>query len=117
MSVDLGRQVKITPHITQSHLRLDIILVSKATKRLNLLELTGAWEENMEEAQERKKEKYQKLVEERGRNRWKTRCMSVEVSSGGFVSDPLSRDYGTLGITGIKGRNISTAAWRQWRRH
>ncbi len=65
MTVNLERQLKIPTHITQSKLRPDIILVSEATKQLILLELTVPLEESMEEAQERKRKKYQELVEER----------------------------------------------------
>lgn len=86
MSVDLERQLKIPPHITKTSLRPDIILVSEATKQLVLLELTVPWEERMEEVQERKREKYQELVEDRRRNGWKTTCMPVEVGSRGFVT-------------------------------
>ncbi len=68
MTVDLERQLKIPTHITQSKLRPDIILVSEATKQLILLELTVPWEERMEEAQERKREKYQELVDDCQRN-------------------------------------------------
>ena len=57
MTVDLERQLKIPPHITQSRSRPDIILVSEATKQLFLLELTVPWEERIEEAQERKRDK------------------------------------------------------------
>ncbi|KAK0146299.1 hypothetical protein N1851_014401 [Merluccius polli] len=114
MSVDLERQLKIPPHITQTRLRPDIILVSEATKQLVLLELTVPWEERMEEAQERKREKYQELVEDCRRNRWKTRCMPVEVGSPGFASHSLSKAYGTLGITGANrrraiGNNVEAA--------
>ncbi len=65
MTVNLERQLKIPTHITQSKLRPDIILVSEATQQLILLELTVPLEESMEEAQERKRKKYQELVEER----------------------------------------------------
>ena len=58
----------------------------------------------MEEAQERKPEKYQELVEECRRNRWRTRCMPVEVGSRGFASHSLSKAYGTLGIAGANRR-------------
>ncbi len=63
MTVDLERQLKIPTHITQSKLRPDIILVSKATQQLILMELTVSGEERMEVAQERKREKFQELVE------------------------------------------------------
>lgn len=96
MMVDLKKQLNIPPHITQS----SIILVSEATKQLFLLELTVPWKERMEEAQERKRDKYQEPVEAYQRNRWKTRCMPVEVGCRGMASYFLSKAYGTLGITG-----------------
>lgn len=100
MTVDLEKQLKIPPHITQCRLRPDIILVSEATKQLFLLELTVPWEERMEEAQERK-EKYQELVEDCLRNGWRTRFMPVEVGSLEFASHYLSTAYAvaTLCIT------------------
>ena len=91
ITVDLERQLKIPPHITQSRLRPDIILVSEATKQLFLLELTVPWEERIEDAQERKREKYQELVEDCRRNGWRTRCMPVEVGSQGFASHSLNK--------------------------
>ena len=53
MTVDLERQLRIPPHIIQTSLRPDVILVSEATKQLCLLELTVPWEERMEEEHER----------------------------------------------------------------
>ncbi len=104
MTVDLERQLKIPTHITQSKLRPDFILVSEATQQLILMELTVAWEERMEVAQERKREKFQELVENCRKNGWRTRCMTVEVASRGFASHSLSKAYGTLGITGANRR-------------
>lgn len=114
MTVDSEKQLKIPSHINQSRLRPDIILVSEATKQLFMLELTVPWEERMEEAQERKREKYQELVEDCRRNGWKTRCMPVEVGCRGFANYSLSKAYGTLGITGENrrraiGRNVEAA--------
>lgn len=65
-----------------------------------MLELTVPWEAMMEKAKERKREKYQELVEDCWRNGWKTKCMPVEVGSRGFASHSLSKAYGTVGITG-----------------
>jgi len=78
-AVDVERQLKISVHKVQTSLRPDTILVSEATRQLVLLELTVPWEERMAEAQERKRAKYQELVEDCRRNRWRTRCMPVEV--------------------------------------
>lgn len=45
MTVNIERQVKIPPHITQSKLRPNIILVSAAKKQLFLLGLKVPWKE------------------------------------------------------------------------
>lgn len=86
MTVDFERQLRISSHITQNSLRPDIILVSEVRRQLILLELTVPWGERMEEAQEKKRAKYQELVEDCHRNGWRTTCMPVEVGSQGFAS-------------------------------
>lgn len=55
MSDGLDQQLKIPSYMIQSSLRLDIILVSRSTRKLILLELTVAWEDKMEDAQERER--------------------------------------------------------------
>lgn len=67
MAVDLEGQLKIPSHL-QTSLRPNIPLVSEASRQLVLLELTVPWEERMEEAHERKREKYQEVVEDCCRN-------------------------------------------------
>lgn len=42
--------------------RPDMIIISEASKHLIMLELTVPWEERIEEANQRKGEKYQELV-------------------------------------------------------
>lgn len=101
MTVDLERQLKIPSHITQTSLRPDIILDSEATKQLIPLDLTVPWEERMEEAQARKRAKYQELVEDCRRNGWRTTCMPVEMGSRGFANHSLSKGYRVLGIRGL----------------
>lgn len=91
MTVDLERQLKISSYITQNLLRPDIILVSEVTRQLILLELTVPWEERMEEAQEKKRTKYQEQVEDCHRNGWRR-----------FASHRLSKAYGVLGIIGLQ---------------
>lgn len=87
------------------HMRSDILIVSEAIKPLILLGLTVPWEEGMEEAQERKRAKYQELVEfVGGREGWKTKCMPVEVGGGGSTNHSLHKAYETLGVTGASRR-------------
>lgn len=87
MAADLERQLKFPAHIVQTLLTPDTILVSEATRQLGLLELTVPWKERMEEVQERKKAKYQELVEDCCKNRWRTRCMPVELGKPATPSE------------------------------
>lgn len=83
MIVDPERQLKIPHLITQYTLRLNILIVSEATKQLILLELRVPWEERMKEAQEQKRAKYMKLVEDCQKQGCVTGCMPVAASCRG----------------------------------
>ncbi|KAK1904971.1 Adenylosuccinate synthetase [Dissostichus eleginoides] len=82
-------------------LRLTELVKSEGYGRQLLsLELTVPWEERMEEAQERKRAKYQEKW-------WRTvagigggPCVLVEVGSCGFEGHSLSKAYRTMGIKG-----------------
>ncbi|RJG08326.1 hypothetical protein D4A39_17560, partial [Alcanivorax profundi] len=63
MQVDLGKQLRFPQHIVKTNLRPDMIVISEVSKQLIMLELTVPWEERIEEANERKRAKYQELVE------------------------------------------------------
>ena len=71
LQVDLRRQLRFPPEIAIKRLRPDILLLSKTTKQLVLLELTVPREERMEEAHERKRVKYQPLIGEGQQRGWK----------------------------------------------
>ena len=100
LQLTLGRQLNISTHIIQSSLRPDLILISEATRQLTLLELTVTWEKRKDEAQERKRAKYQELMVDCSKNGWRLRCMPVEVVSRGFAGHSLSKAYEALGIKG-----------------
>ncbi|KAK0136623.1 hypothetical protein N1851_027196 [Merluccius polli] len=64
MRVDIRKQLKFT----HTSLRPDIVLWSKGTKQVVLIELTVPWEERMEEAHECELKKYQALIFESQQN-------------------------------------------------
>lgn len=99
LEVDLGKQLKIPSRITSTRLRPDMIIVSDSTKQLIILELTVPWEERMEEANERKRAKYQELVEECRSRGWKTYCEPLEVGGRGFAGRSLCKVLTMLGLT------------------
>ena len=64
-----GQAHQFPSDILLTRLRPDLVLVSRSTKVGILGELTVPWEDNVEEAYERKYEKYEELIlqcEERG---------------------------------------------------
>ncbi|TWW80087.1 hypothetical protein D4764_10G0011170 [Takifugu flavidus] len=97
LHVDLGKQLIFPQHIVTTSLRPDMIIISEASKYLIMLELTVPWEERIEGANERKRAKYQELVEEcRGRG-WRTFYEPIEVGCRGFAGRSLCKVFGRIG--------------------
>ena len=63
LMADLQTQLVFPPEIAVTRLRPAIVMWSRSTSNLIIIELTVPWEERMEEANERKREKYQDLVD------------------------------------------------------
>ncbi|TWW74688.1 hypothetical protein D4764_14G0006910 [Takifugu flavidus] len=86
--------------------------MAETTPRSNYTDHPGwvAWEERIEEANERKRAKYQELVEEcRGRG-WRTFYEPIEVGCRGFAGRSLCKAFGRLGITGTAKKRAIKAA-------
>ena len=98
--VDLGKRLKFSVHIFQTALRPDIVTFSNRTRKIIMWELTVPWEENAEEAHERKKLKYDELVELCKNNGWKAKCTPIEVGCRGFVARSLCKPLSDIGLTG-----------------
>jgi hypothetical protein len=102
LKVDLGKQLKFPDEIANTALRPDVLLISRSSKQLVMIELTVPWEENVEEAHERKRGKYEELREECRANGWAARCEPVEVGCRGFAGRSLHRVFKALGIIGTQ---------------
>ena len=98
LMADLQTQLVFPPEITVTRLRPDIVMWSRSTRNLIIIELTVPWEERIEEANERKREKYQDLVDECKEKGWKTWCWPIEVGSRGFAGQSMWRMLKNLGI-------------------
>ena len=99
--VDLETQLKFPRHIdTVTSLRLDLILHSDNTKQCIIWELTVSWEEYITLANERKRSKYQGLVEQCQQKSWKIHFDPVEVGCRGFAGQSLGRTLEKIGIVG-----------------
>ncbi|CAC5407387.1 unnamed protein product [Mytilus coruscus] len=100
MLVDLKQKLQFPPQIAVTNQRPDIVIWSASTKQAILLELTVPWEERIQDANERKRLKYQDLLAECRDNGWRVWLFPVEVGSGGFVGQSIWRALRALGIVG-----------------
>ena len=89
LAADVGEQLTFPQEVAVTTRRPDIVLWSPATKQVVMVELTVPWEERIEEANERKRSKYQTLVEECQDNGWRAWCMLVEVGCHKFAGQSL----------------------------
>ena len=76
---DIDEKAVFPEEITQMPLRPDIVLWTPHMRRLIIIELTVPWEDHLQEANERKREKYQDLVMECEEKGWKVELWPVEV--------------------------------------
>lgn len=91
LEVNLGKQLRFPHHIAATRLRPDIIAISEASRQLIILEITVPWEERIEEANERKRAKYQELVEECRERGWRTFYEPIEIGCRGFAGRSLCK--------------------------
>ena len=99
------------PGLTE--LRPDIVLVSVATKQLVIVELTCPNETNMEDARQRKREKYLKELVPACSVTHKTTLLTIEVGTRGFLSRSTQHELQRLGIwSGQLHRQLSNTVLR-----
>ncbi|XP_071176224.1 uncharacterized protein [Mytilus edulis] len=123
MQVDVGGKTTFPRQILTTTLRPIIVLWSRISRHVILVELTVPWETRLEEANERKLVKYQELVtdiQEKNRRTW---YFPVEEECKGFVSQTFWRALGSLELTGIEkkfvgkvGKQADEASGWVWRK-
>ncbi|XP_033758242.1 uncharacterized protein LOC117340592 [Pecten maximus] len=106
MRADLKGRMQFPQEIAVTNQRPDIVLWSTSIKQAVLVELTMPWEERIEEAHERKRNKYQDLVADCQQQEWKMWCLPVEVRCRGFVGQSMWRALRIIGITGPERRQL-----------
>ena len=62
LMANLQTRLVFPPEFAVTRLQPDIVMWSRSTRNLIIIELTVPWQERMEEASERKRKKYQDLV-------------------------------------------------------
>ena len=86
--LDLDRKL-VFPNIVETNLRPDAVLVSQQSKTLVAIKLTVQWEENCEEAHERKRLKYAHLMADCKDKGWSVWLFPVEVGCRGFPAQSV----------------------------
>ena len=74
LTVDLKERLRIPQEVAITELRPDIIITSKDTNQMAIIELTVPTEDRIEISGELKRTKYEVLVTEGRRNGWQVRC-------------------------------------------
>ena len=100
MSIDLERRVKVPPEVAITNMRPDIIITSKSSKQMIMVELTVPTEERIEISGELKRSKYNPIVEEGKQNGWGVSIWPVEVGCRGFPANSMASLIRALGYTG-----------------
>ena len=108
MRIDLGKRLRF-PDVVTTTLRPDIVVWSESHKKLFMVELTVPWEEAMDAAFERKKDKYHDLEEDVKHKGWTARTFPVEIGTRGFSGQSLHR---LLSSFAVLGRDRCTAVRR-----
>ncbi|XP_021349432.1 uncharacterized protein LOC110466448 [Mizuhopecten yessoensis] len=99
MKVDLDRKL-VFPGIVETTLRPDMVIWTEQSRHLIAIELTVPWEEGCEEAHERKKAKYDELMEKCRSRGWTVWLFPVEVGCRGFPAQSVWRTLRSIGLTG-----------------
>ena len=100
MSIDLEKRVKIPSEISITNMRPDVIIVSKSSKQMIMVELTVPHEERVEISGEAKRSKYNHIVEEGKLKGWTVSIWPVEVGCRGFPANSMAAFLRALGLTG-----------------
>ena len=100
LQVDLDGKLKVPAQVAETHLRPDMLLVSRGTRRMGIIELTVPSEERIEVSSELKKMKYEGLKTEGKTKGWAVTVWAVEVGCRGFPASSMANLLKDIGIGG-----------------
>ena len=100
------------PSIYATDLRPDVVIWSDATKTVILLELTIPYEDNIADAEFRKKAKYQDLAGSCRLAGWDVYLQSIEVGVRGFVAGSFRKSLKLLGASNASIKRATSRASR-----
>ena len=100
LQVDLDSKLKVPVEVADTQLRPDMLLLSRGTKRMGVIELTVPSEERIEVSSELKKMKYGGLKTEGRTKGWAVTVWAVEVGCRGFPAASFATLLKDIGFGG-----------------
>ena len=97
ISADLPGKERFFP--IPSPKKPDIVVWCAERKSVHLVELTVPHEDNIDAAQVRKDDRYEKLLEECEEANWTATHLSVEVGCRGYIGNRLRKWFSTIGLS------------------
>ena len=110
VAADLDGKGGFPREILMTTFRPDIVVWSEVAKEVIIGELTVPWEDNIDEAHERKLAKYADLRAECNDKGWKASCYPFEVGCRGFVAHSLQKYLRDMGLNRRSVKASSRAA-------
>ena len=107
---DLERQLQFPIEAAVTSLRPDVVLFSRSSKTIVLLELTVPLEDNVHLAHDRKTTKYSALVTACEENGFKTHMFALEVGCLGYCPHSFLHCFEALGLPKSAARQIRSQA-------
>ena len=99
MTADLSGGGTFPVEVAITNLRPDIVIWSASQQQVILGELTVPWEDNIQEAYERKYTKYTELKAVCLNRGWKATCYPFEIGCRGFVATTFQKWLRDLGFS------------------
>ena len=96
---DLETQLMFPQEIALTDLRPDLVIWSRKANTVVVGELTVPWEDNIEVANEYKRDKYTDLVLECTQKGWRVILCPFEVGSHGFIGNSLIQFLTKVGLS------------------
>ena len=98
IQVDLRKKLVFPEEVAVTRLRPDMVLLSRSSKSILIVELTVPWEERLDISHQLKKAKYQDLVDEAHLKGWHAVQFPIEIGCRGFPGKSLRFFFQQLGL-------------------
>lgn len=98
LRVDLKRKLVFPQEVAVTTLRPDMVLTSRSTKTILVVELTVPWEDRLSISHQQKSAKYQDLIDEALLKGWHAIMFPIEVGCRGFPATSVRYFFQKLGL-------------------